>query len=76
MFLVLCNEKALVIKITICSFLKYLAKTGITIPSSQVAQARYMSGSMLTYVIRAICIFIKICMGKEITVDGTRFQVF
>ena len=33
----------------------------------QVAQARYMSSSMLhCYVIRAICIFKKICIGKEI----------
>ena len=34
----------------------------------QVAQARYMSicGPLHCYVTRAICIFIKICMGKEV----------
>ena len=36
--------------------------------SPQVAQARYMSSSMLTFALfrDSICIFIKICMGKEI----------
>ena len=38
----------------------------------QVAQARYMSSSMLhCYVIRAICIFKKICIGKEINPKNT-----
>ena len=37
----------------------------------QVAQARYMSSSLYVDLTRAICIFIRICMGKITIVSVT-----
>ena len=49
----------------------YNCSANRSVVDSQVAQARYMSSSLYVDLTRAICIFIRICMGKITIVSVT-----